>query len=476
MSSWSASDEDFADNGDYGFSVYPKLTLTVLTPEISTRSGRPTVLKTVSRSSAASKTKAFFDELINLPSARDAEAVQQGRRRSRIIYVRDFPTLAASSSSWYPQLVAAVRQRRQGPIPRPSSPVNSSVTIVFGITPPIVQPSSPPQGGSQNLLSLVNTQQTTIMNSSSKPSKNDYGEDEHAEKARERRLRERLRKWERDEHALYDEIPRLSSLGDSSKPASDGSSPISFNNPIMGDSPLPSVIANALQRISSQGGNSSDKPPFFRMSTLVPMIRDTKRESDCRVSRRREINMLTMRMSVGAIGGRLEGDPTIHSVTNGHDHPAGVTDEKTEEMQSKLKMMLDEWGQQVEIWSSVKEIADRAIGNVVATNPIEVISTPTFPGEPTPVPWSAIVSAWHERRSSRDVRKTWLHESGVKTTKDIFDEGRSKEATGPEQDEVIRRVKEDSDLSSHENRLLRCIVDAGEIRIFLRFALPYIQP
>ncbi|KAH8117324.1 AAA-domain-containing protein [Phellopilus nigrolimitatus] len=457
-----AAEEDFEDDeDDYASNAMPShMTVHVMPPANLGRPGRQGVLTPASRGLPSSKTKAFFDELINVSSARDAEAVLQGKRRSRLIYIRDYPTLSASASSWYPALLASVRQRRQGPMPRPTSSAANNITIVFGMTPPIVQPSSPPPHGGQSVLGLMNARQHSpaVLSSPARPGKHDYSEGEHAEKAREKRLRDRLRKWERDEQAFYDEMPRLpqSSEGNNGFNERPGVVVLGDSGLAGSQSGIPSALFSALQnRVLGRGDESPDNSQFFRTSVLVPSLRNLALERSCRVSRRREINELTTRMGVGAVGGKLEGE-LMMSEPPSEAEPAKHSDEissRADPEPSDLSKMWDEWGKQIEAWTNVKDIADRAVGSVVATDIASLKSL-----DPTPIPWTAIVSAWTRRSSVREVRKTWLQDSSGKLTKDQPEE--PSEETEPKQDEVLQRVKEDPELTTHEQRLLGCIVDA----------------
>ncbi|KAI5122057.1 hypothetical protein M0805_006041 [Coniferiporia weirii] len=455
-------DEDYDD--DYSHSFMPQhMTVHFVPPVNSSRSGRQSASSAVPGGLPASKTKAFFDELINVPSARDAEAVQQGKRRSRIIYIRDYPTLAPSASSWYPSLLASVRQRRQGPISRLSSPAANPMTIIFGMTPPIVRPSLPPSHGGQSLLGLMNARQSSpaVVSAPTKSGKHDHGEDEHAEKARERRLRERLRKWERDDQSFYDEMPRLPQTTDGSSGTNERAGVVVLGGPGMsGPQPgPPSALLSALQNRSNGWGNDgADNSQFFRTSVLVPSIRNHALERSSRVSRRREINELTIRMGIGAVGGKVEGDflpldplPENNQLTGTSTEPS----DKVEPEPSDSRKMWEEWGRRIENWTNVKDIADHAVGSVVATN-ISVVKTSLAP---TPVPWSAVVSAWSARSCIRDKRRSWLQESSGKLVKDQPEE--LAEEPKPTQDEIIQRVKEDPELTQHEQRLLGCIVDSA---------------
>lgn len=456
----SGNEEDSDDEDYFPGNFHPsQVTLHVMSQESGGR-GRQSILTPAPRGSPAVKTKGFFDELVNIPPPE--------KRRSRIVYIRDFPTLAASASSWYPPLLSAVRQRRQGPLSRPSSPISNSMTIIFGMTPPMIQPSSSSAHGSgpQGLLGLMTSRQSpvTVLNLPAKPGKNDFGEDEHADKARERRLRDRLRRWERDEHSVHDELPRLPHPSSSSPGgSSDGPGIVIVGGPGGSNFPpiLPPALASAMQnRMQGRFEDSADHSPFFRTSVLVPSIRSQADERRCRVSRRREINELTMRMGVGAIGGRLDG----LSVTGLPGEPLKLEPpDSTAEAPNDWQALWEEWGKQVEAWTSVKDIADRAVGSIVAAHASDVLSPSKTALEPTQIPWSSVISAWASQRSSRDVRKAWIQESTVRPTKeqqDAEEHDADEHDAADEQDEVIQRVKEDPDLTQHEQRLLGCIVNA----------------
>ena len=225
---------------------------------------------------------------------------------------------------------------------------------------------------------------------------------------------------------------------------------------------MPPALSPAIQTRSSSRDDGPDNSRFFRVSVLVPTIRNLSQERICRVERRREINELTMRMGVGAVGGRIEGDldpdPLAEASTSGEDPSSPESDPE----QSPTFKMWDEWGRSVETWSNVKAIADRAVGSVVAQRAAETIATARLSLEHTPIPWMAVTSAWAAHHSSRDVRKAWVQESAGKFAKDALEEeGAAEQEEATKQDDVVRRIKEDPDLTTHEQRLLGCIVDSG---------------
>ena len=176
--------------------------------------------------SPQSKLKSFFDDLINVtppppleganPSIYNSTDSNPSPRKPRIVYVRDFDTLAASAEDWYPALLQSVRHRRAGPISRTTSPVLNPTTIVFGVTPPVVPklwPSvgSPGIDGSQNAINvLVNQRSASPSERVGKPAsgsvvgKGEWGEDESGVRAREKRLKEGLKKWEKGDRLLLE--------------------------------------------------------------------------------------------------------------------------------------------------------------------------------------------------------------------------------------------------------------------------------
>ncbi|KAG6333127.1 hypothetical protein ID866_5967 [Astraeus odoratus] len=253
---------------------------------------------------------------------------------------------------------------------------------------------------------------------------------------------------------------------------------------------------------------------FFRASVVLPSTRDAGIERQCRMARRREMNELAMRMGVGGVGGMLEecgrdaaavegahsGDITaaksivedssedvasaqsdtepdntrasaVSSETSKHDPEAPST--TSYQLPEEHEMWAD-WSTRVEPWSSIRQIADRAVGSVVATQPSSAGGS--SPGlEPTAVPWSAIHRAWAAQRSSHELRRAWTKDARVRITRgpqqeDGIEEDaeeiegeEGEEGAGKYVDEVVEAVKQDKDLDPHEQRLLGCIVDSASL-------------
>ncbi|KIJ68966.1 hypothetical protein HYDPIDRAFT_144468 [Hydnomerulius pinastri MD-312] len=358
-SSFMAEDDDDPEPGFFPPLGVSQMTLHVLAPVAASR-GRPSSVFAPSRSAPPpSRIKAFFDDLVNIPSPSPSSSSKQRGTRPRLIYIRDFPILAPTAPTWYPHLLSAVRARRAGPIARPSSPVTCPMTIVCGVTPPLVGanslgagtgsfsmavgaqsgfagPSSAPSSRRRHTAARRSTSPPSSSSSTTTPGTSapastpsqppsEWGEDDHATRAREKRLRERLRRWDRSgDSALLEDIPRLfasppsASSSSSSSLSSPGSGSMSPYAPPDLDAPRPPIFllggsSPVLDMLSGQGdsddpgnGGGSGQGRFFRASVVLPATRDLGTERRCRMERRREINELAMRMGVGGVGGVLE--------------------------------------------------------------------------------------------------------------------------------------------------------------------------
>ncbi|KAG1768323.1 hypothetical protein EDD22DRAFT_245422 [Suillus occidentalis] len=435
-----------------------QMTLHLLAPT-STR-GRTSVL-TASRSNPApNRMKLFFDDLINLPSPNDTNtAGTNTTRRPRIVYVRDFPVLASASAAWYPHLLSAVRQRRIGPLARPSSPVYNPMTIIFGITPPIAptHASASSAGPSQHgLVNLAGRRRSPHVTAPTPPRSGvaDWGEDDAAERAREKRLKDRLCRWEKDgDMALLQDLPALSTRPEEPEGAHGPRGVV-----VVGGSSMPPMLESMIAQRGIANGSSAPESdvttPFFRASVIVPGVRLQAEERLCRMSRRREINELAMRMGVGAVGGVLERAEAVEAKGEG------------ERQEGSKEDMWEDWSNQFEAWTSVRQIADRAVGSVVSSSAL--LQQKKLGLEPTPVPWSTVHCAWAAQRSAHNLRKSFMRDSAVKIVKQKNAEEEHEDAVGEETegekvDEVVERVRQDPHLEQHEQRLLSCIVDPASL-------------
>ncbi|PIL24102.1 transporter [Ganoderma sinense ZZ0214-1] len=424
---------------------------------------RPTrLVEPAAKVTPMSKLKAFFDDVINVSAPRADEVEESSTapiRRPRIIYVKDYPTLAASSSVWYPALLASVRQRRQGPISRPSSPVLNPTVIVFGVSPSYVVPEAPPHPPPNVQLMSSSARSPASASASASASaklQNEYGEDVSSEKAREKRTQRRLRRWARGNS---DDLPRLFSASEES---SEGNDPKGRPNVVVlgqeGFSGLPPFLGSAFSRAlagRNHGSPESDsRLGFFRTVLVCPTLRNIPQERDVRMARRREINQLVMRMGVAQVGGELG---ELEEV------PDAVEELSEGDEQDKTRLQLwEHWGDTVEVWPNVQRIADRAVGSVMAASQAYLPTNRSL--EPTLVPWSAVFDAWAADRSTQDM---WKNLFTFPPSGKLPRENEEGERTGADEeadvDEIIEKLRRNPDLEEHEQRLLGCIVDTASI-------------
>ncbi|KAF8212302.1 hypothetical protein K438DRAFT_1663065 [Mycena galopus ATCC 62051] len=416
----------------------PQMTVTVLNP--AAPFGRSTVSSPSRRTGPPSKIQVFFDTVVNTQSPDESEQ----NLRPRLIYIRDFPMLAPSSPLWYGPLLQAVRSRRRRSSPRSTSPISHPVTIIFGMTPPLV-PKGPNIRAA--LPNNLNRPRMMPVAANSRQSEAEWSEDEASDRARERRLRERLRRWEKGD-GLQDQIPKLS-------PFTEGEG---------GGESLPALLTTLLGQVTGPGdsgnrvGSSGESDStFFRTSVLVPSARSLVEERACRVARRREINELTMRMAVGAVGGVIDKQTAA----------AGIISPKVEAEISPVSQpipkkhdMWEDWGNNIEVWPAVRAVADLAVGHAVARVSTET-STRTLAA--TPVEWQGIAKARAAHRASHSLRRAWMKEtSGTSKSAREQDEDEDEDEgnkSEEEVDEVVDRLKDEEDLDPYEQRLLGCIVN-----------------
>ncbi|KAH9063373.1 P-loop containing nucleoside triphosphate hydrolase protein [Lactarius vividus] len=417
----------------------------VLPPQISLMTGGTSSKKSVV------KAKAFFEMCINLQAPADAGS-SNGTQRPRLIYIRDFSTLSSSWATLHPVLLSAVRQRRQGVLSRPTSPVINPTTIIFGITPPIFPStsahSSPPPGPHDMVNVLTSTGQAGPGVASPRYEKSDWSEEGHAEKARERRLRERLRKWERGDSSLQSEIPKLVTTTPVEEEPGPNQPNFAFIGGPGGANPFTSFLNPLLSghRPSPQSetpnSNPSTNSGFLRTSVVVPASRSLLHEKTSRVGRRREINELTMRMAIGEIGGLLEARSAVSVFTPSSELAPSPLESVTPENTSNATRMWEDWGNRITAWAQVKLIADQAVGRVVSSSLRggEMVK-PSLSA--APVLWEHVCGAWANR--STGGQQAWDDE------------------TEPEVDDIVESVRHEPSLDMHEQRLVGCIVDSASM-------------
>ena len=412
------------------------------------------------------KAKNFFDMCIDVQAPGDTGS-SSATLRPRLIYIRDFPTLSSSWASLHPALLSAVRQRRQGASSQSTSPMVNPTVIIFGITPTIFPPSStlslPP--GPQGMMNMLTSRsgQATPGVATSRPGKSDWGEEDHAEKAREWRLRERLRKWERGDHALQAELPNfLTGPHAENESGTPGQPNVVVVGGPGGVNPLSSFFGSILgggglrPGMQAASSNTSMSSGFLRTSILVPASRSLSREKASRMDRRREVNELTMRMAVGSIGGLLETRSAASVFSSSPEPPsehAGSGDPAI------AKRMWDDWGDKIEVWTAVKQVSDQAVGHVISSLPESARSSLSS----IPISWVDICDAWVDQRASHDLRKAWVQQSSNRPAGEDQQDKNLDHESDRHVDDIVETVKHDPYLDAHEQRLLGCIVDSGEL-------------
>jgi hypothetical protein len=223
---------------------------------------------------------------------------------------------------------------------------------------------------------------------------------------------------------------------------------------------------------SGDFGNRDSNPDldslFFRTSVLVPAVRSLVEERACRVTRRREINELTMRMGVGAVGGVIDKEPAAAEISgSAREAENDVSPSDQPDPQNAKHAMWEDWGNRIEVWPTVRAVADRAVGRAVAR--VSADGSEKRSLDQTPVDWPAVDSAWAAHRASRSLRRAWMKEaSGASKSarEQEDDEDDDEDAEEDEEvDDVVDRLKNEEDLDPHEQRLLACIVNPGELSI-----------
>lgn len=474
------SEEDADEDDD---NEPPHLIVNTSQPILSLSTRPMRVNMTLSQRRTPPRARAFFDDLINMPSP----SKEPGRPRPRIVYIRDYPLLEPTSSSWFPSLLAAVRAYRQGPLPRPTSPIEHPLVIIFGSTPPLVASRTPPSNPSSShpssaLLNLLLNRRSVAAPARRNAYKasDPWDESDVAQKGRERRLQDRLRHWERNDSQFYEDLPDPPSTSEPSSGPNPSEQGIMIMAP--GQSFPPGMLP-------SQSNDLPGSEINTRLTVLVPHLRMAMVEKQSRISRRQHINELICRMAVGTVGGILTDKFKISEVslesqeevetpkqdTASQEISEVTTEEPAEQTLSSAIVpgtelfltqrvdMWGDWGQRVEAWPSVKQIAQRTVGRIAAS----LRDSPTHQTmssllDPLPIPWSAVEETWTLQRNFRKNERTWIEKFSEKPADEESGKKSEEAKDEPVVDEVIERVKRDATLDPHETRLLGCIVDPGK--------------
>ena len=166
--------------------------------------------------------KNFFIELLNLQRATDDDATNPPAlsNRPRLIYIRDFSLLDNTVPHWYAQFIAAMRVRRMGPMSRPTTTVLNPTVVIQGVSPSIITPRPTINGGNgphQPIVSMLMARRNRFQrrpspsSASPSPKSVEWDESPPAQKQREKRLQERLQRWDKGDTSVFrTELPPLS--------------------------------------------------------------------------------------------------------------------------------------------------------------------------------------------------------------------------------------------------------------------------
>jgi len=132
--------------------------------------------------------------------------------------------------------------------------------------------------------------------------------------------------------------------------------------------------------------------------------------------------------------------------------------------------MWDDWGNKIEVWSTVKQIGDQAVGHVISSSLSE--SVRSLPSS-IPISWADICGAWADQRASYGLRKAWTQQSSNRPAGEDQQDKNPDNEKDKHVDDIVETVKHDPYLDAHEQRLLGCIVDSVSMPTsFARVHLP----
>jgi hypothetical protein len=447
----------------------------------SSRNGSGSLISPMSRGTPPTqRIKAFFEDLLNLsnPSSTPQEKDGDVLRRPRIVYVRNYQHIAEHASYWFPGLQAAVRSRRQGPMSRPTSPVTGPTVIVLGSTPPLNESPQPqrPSRAPSRILGLLAAAGRIPPPHKSSPQEQSWAEKDC--QSRERRLRERLRRWQRGHEGLLEDMPPFGPITSFANGQTAGR-----RAPALSEIPLGgNVIAIPFSRSASEGsGNETPTAPaegYFRVVGLVPRSRNERLERHGRMAKRLKSNELALKLAVSEAGGSLIGHPeaSFHTAVNLLEAPptevAGGQNQRTSENKaiatlenpiSQSLSFIDSCLVTLKPWRELKIVADAVVGAALSMSAskrgLQALDSSI---EPTSVTWEQVSRSVESHAESNSLKNTWIE--GASTARDVDEiAGAADEpALALEVDEVLEVVRKDPDLDPHEHRLLGCIVNPGK--------------
>lgn len=183
---------------------------------------------------------------------------------------------------------------------------------------------------------------------------------------------------------------------------------------------------------------STQPPLIWKAMALLPESRDTSRERNERVTRRRLISASLLSKAVLEAGGSLVDPLSIFSMGKGR-----VT--------TKVSKRPADWDNAIVTWAEAQDLASSAVGGKASIS------------DETAVSWSDIIRArlasTDERlRSIKQIRSLLPKQESAKLKAESADDSVKSPV-----DPVVEAIKRSKNLTPHEKRLLPCIVDPTKL-------------
>lgn len=360
---------------------------------------------------------------------------------------------------------------------RPTSPVTGPTVIILGSTPPLSElPQSPPHSRPPSrILSLLAAAGRIPPTPKAPIQEQSWTENDR--RSRERRLRERLRRWQKGHEGLLEDMPLFVPMASFSNGQTVGrrAPEISLGG---------NVIAIPFGRPAGDGpsGDSPTMPAegYFRVVGLVPSSRNESLERHGRMAKRLKSNELALKLAVSESGGLLTGHPeaSFQSAASLIEaSPTAVTDGQSQGSSGSSAITLAEHSVPrplsfvdsclltLKSWKELKAVADAVVGAVLSTSASERgLQALDSSIEPTTVTWEQVSRSVESSAESNSLKNAWVERTS--DTRDLDDNITAGAEDLPESalevDEIVEAVRKDPDLDVYEQRLLGCIVDRGK--------------
>ncbi|QRV80902.1 AAA family ATPase [Ceratobasidium sp. AG-Ba] len=417
--------------------------------------------------------------------------------RSRIVYIRDYGLLAHRVDTWFPPLYSALRTLRAQGL-GPSSPITIPTTVVFGMSPRIssVFPTGAESGG--------------CTCDQCRPPSQDW--DESATKERAKRLKALKEKWDKGtilnelpafkillkipksvlEAEKESELPKQETKDDdkavekpdaaveqtTEKEAPQEKADVEDKDKVeeekiqendkteKKEEPKPEAKEKTEgSEDTSDSDSDSDEPDessthfelaingYFRSCVIAPAKRNSKLERAARENRRKELNELMVRMTIGVKGGQMEAAPAPIPVK---DEVKDKESEVKDEDKSKEDDIMHGWDERILSMDALKNVVNRALETAMLSNEDDNHQ------ELIRITWTQLQDAWKAKKKIDEERKAWTKTGEDSDEEHTSEDDDEKKEDKPPVDEVVEKVKS-ADLDEYEKRLIGCIVDVAKL-------------